>query len=80
MFIYVTLGVKKKCCSSVLSVCQHDLAIQSVSTPSYAMGRDAGRHNQENAGSHAAPSRGCRMLGIADNPAAVSTEPALLLT
>ena len=36
MFIYVTLGVKKKCCSSVLSVCQHDLAIQSVSTPSYA--------------------------------------------
>ena len=32
------------------------------------MGRKAGRHNQQNTGSHAGPSRGRRVLSIAVNP------------
>ena len=32
------------------------------------MGREARRHNQQNTGSHAAPTRGRRVLNIADNP------------
>ena len=52
--------------------CQHDLAIQSVSAPPCAMGREAGRRNQQCAGSRAAPRGGRRVLSIADNPEAVS--------
>lgn len=37
------------------------------------MGGEAGRHNQPNPGSHAAPGRGRRVLSIADNPEAIST-------
>ena len=51
-----------------LSVCQHGLAFQSVSTPPCAMGRGAGRHNQRNTRSHGAPRRGRRVLIIAVNP------------
>ena len=62
--------------SVCLSVCQHGLVMQSVSAPPCAMGREAGRHNQQNTGSHAAPSRGCHALSIADNLEAVSNHRA----
>ena len=66
--------------SVCLSVCQHGLVMQSVSAPPCAMGRQARRHNQQNTGSHAAPSRDCRVLSIAVNPKrSRATEPALLL-
>ena len=51
-----------------LSVVQHGLAIQSVAALPCAMGGEAVRHNQQNTVSHAAPSRGRRVLSTADNP------------
>ena len=59
-----------------LCLCQHGLAIQSASAPPCAIGREAGRHNQKNTGSHAAPSRGRRVLAIADNLEALSSHRA----
>ena len=37
-------------------------------------------HNQQNTGSHAAPSRGRRVLNIADNPEAVSTHTGFIVS
>ena len=55
------------CLSVCLSVrlCQHVVAIHSVSAPPCAMDTEAGRDNQQNTGSHAAPSPGYRQLSIA---------------
>ena len=50
--------------------CHHGLAIQSVSAPPCHTGREGGRHNQRNTGSHAARSRGRRVLSIPDSPEA----------
>ena len=49
----------------------HNLAIQSFSAPSRGMGRERCGHNQQNTGSHVAPGRGCRVVGIAIHPDAV---------
>ena len=65
-YIMSTIIMDVGCPSACL--CQHDLAIQSVSAPPCATGREAGRHNQPNTGSHAAPNRGRRVLSFADNP------------
>ena len=50
--------------------CHHGLAIQRVSAPPCHTGREGGRHNQRNTGSHAARSRGRRVLSIPDSPEA----------
>ena len=60
-----------------LSVCQHVLAIQS---PPSTVGGEAGRHHEQNTGSHAARSRGRRVLSIANNPESVSTHRASITT
>ena len=65
---------------NVGSLCQNRLAIPGVSAPPCAMGRKAGRHNQQNNESHATPSRGRRGPIIADNAKrSRATEPELLL-
>lgn len=51
-----------------MSVFVDNLAIQSVSARPRDMDRRGGRHNRQNAGCHAVPSRDRRALSIANNP------------
>ena len=71
------------CLSVCLSACLCVSRDPERFSPAFlSMGREAGCDNQRNTGSHAAPSRGRRVLSIVDNPKAVpestSIKPTLV--